>query len=82
MLHSRGNTPFSQLLANKCKHPKAVGYTFDIMFPKNLYFSFYLVLVTGRQFVPWFWIVFLVPAIERNAKYETILRKSYQLENK
>lgn len=82
MLHSRGNTSLIQLLSNILKHPKAAGYTFDVMFPKNLYVSFYLVLVTGRQFVPRFWIIFLVPAIERKARYENTLRESDYLKRK
>lgn len=82
MLHSRKNRTLIQLLSNTLKHPIAIGNTFDITFLKNLYFSFYLVLVTGRQFVPRFWIIFLVPAIDRNARYENTLRESHYLQNK
>lgn len=52
----------TQLLSNIPKCPKAVSYAFGIMFPKNLLFLFYLVLVIGSQFIPGFWIIFLVPA--------------------
>lgn len=81
MLH-RTNTSLIQLLSYIIKHPKAVGYTSNIMLPKNLYFSFYLVLVTGRQFVPRFWVIFLVPAIERNARCERILTLSSKFKKK
>lgn len=52
------------------------------MFPTSLGFSFYLVLVIGSQFIPRFWIIFLVPAIERNTEHENIFRKPHYLQKK
>lgn len=60
---------FRPLLSNISKCSKAVSYAFGMMFPKNLWFLFYLVLVTGSQFIPRFWIIFLVPAIEKHTRY-------------
>jgi len=81
-LHSRRNVSFIQLHSNKLKCPKVVSYIFGTMFPTSLGFSFYLVLVIGSQFIPRFWIIFLVPAIERNTEHENIFRKPHYLQKK
>lgn len=81
-LHSRRNLSLIQLLSNKLKCPKTISYIFGTMFPTSVWFSFYLVLVIGSQFIPRFWIIFLVPAIERNTEHENILRKLHCLQKK